>query len=100
MMKRFPPGPLVLLASCFILVLCELVEAQRTGDFFVYIGTYTNTTSKGIYVADFDSKSGTLSSPRLVAESVFPAQLWVAPNERFLYTANWQGSDTTPGDTI
>ena len=69
-------------------------------DFYVYIGSYTNTTSRGIYVADFNAESGTLSPPRLVAEAVFPAQLWVAPNERFLYAANWQGNETTPGDTI
>ena len=61
----------------------------------------TNTTSKGIYVSEFDSKSGALSAPRLVAESVSPAQLWVAPNGRFLYAANWQGStDPIPANTI
>ena len=68
---------------------------------YVYIGSYTNTTAKGIYVSEFDSKSGALSAPRLVAESVSPAQLWVAPNGRFLYAANWQGStDPIPANTI
>ena len=58
-------------------------------------------TAKGIYVSEFDSKSGALSAPRLVAESVSPAQLWVAPNGRFLYAANWQGStDPIPANTI
>jgi 6-phosphogluconolactonase len=76
------------------------LSAQPSSDYHVYIGSYTNTTSKGIYLSEFDSTSGTLSSPRLVAEAAFPAQLWVAPNQRFLYVANWQGTETTPGDTI
>ncbi|RPI53348.1 MAG: hypothetical protein EHM55_14065 [Acidobacteria bacterium] len=90
-----------LLTSCFVFVACVgLGSVQRASDYYVYIGSYTNTTAKGIYVADFDSRSGTLSPPRLVAEAAYPAQLWVAPNERFLYAANWQGTDTTAGDTI
>jgi 6-phosphogluconolactonase len=65
------------------------------------MGSYTNTTSKGIYVSEFDSNTGALSTPRLVAESVSPAQLWVAPNGRYLYAANWQGStDPIPANTI
>jgi 6-phosphogluconolactonase len=98
MKAKVPPN---LLISCLVFVACvALVNAQRSSGYLVYIGSYTNTTAKGIYVADFDSKSGALSPPRLAAEAVFPAQLWIAPNERFLYAANWQGNDTTPGDTI
>jgi 6-phosphogluconolactonase len=97
------PAPLRLCVKiCFVFVTCvTLFSAQRSADYLVYIGSYTNTTSKGIYVADFDSESGALSAPRLVAESASPAQLWVAPNGRFLYAANWQGStDPIPANTI
>ena len=99
MKRKFP---LNLLFSCFVFVTCiTLLSAQRAPDYYVYIGSYTNTTAKGIYVSEFDSKSGALSAPRLVAESVSPAQLWVAPNGRFLYAANWQGStDPIPANTI
>ena len=99
MKSEIPPG---LLISCFVFVTCvTLFSAQRSADYLVYIGSYTNTTSKGIYVSEFESKSGALSAPRLVAESVSPAQLWVAPNGRFLYAANWQGStDPIPANTI
>ena len=98
-MKKIPP---TLLVSCLFFVSCiGHVRAQRESDYFAYIGSYTNPTSKGIYVSDFDSSSGTLSAPRLVAESVSPAQLWVAPNGQFLYAANWQGSaDPIPANTI
>ena len=78
-----------------------MVSAQQSGDYFVYIGSYTNTTSKGIYLSEFDSRTGELSAPRLVAESVSPAQVWVAPNGMFLYAANWQGNtDPIPANTI
>ena len=97
------------LKICFasLCVLCALcvervsVDAQRpAGDYIVYIGSYTNTTAKGIYAARFDSRTGWLSPLALVAEAAFPAQLWIAPGGQFLYAANWQGSETTPGDTI
>ena len=95
------PPNLLISCSVVVFVTCiSMVGAQRSSDYFVYIGSYTNTTSKGIYVSDFDSRSGSLSSPRLVAEAVFPAQLWAEPNGRFLYAANWQGSETAAGDTI
>lgn len=100
MKKSIPP---ILLLSCVYFVnWLGLVSAQRPPDFLVYIGSYTNTgTAKGIYVSEFDSTSGALSMPRLVAESVSPAQVWVAPNGRFLYAANWQGStDPIPANTI
>jgi 6-phosphogluconolactonase len=93
----------VLLISCLVFVTCiALVSAQRRPDYYAYFGSYTNTgAAKGIYVSEFDSQSGSLSLPRLVAESVSPNQVWVAPNGRALYAANWQGStDTAPANTI
>ena len=99
-MKKIPP---ILLASCLLFVTCiTALGAQRAADYLVYIGSYTNTgTAQGIYVSEFNSTSGSLSAPRLVAESVSPAQVWVTPNGRFLYAANWQGStDPIPANTI
>jgi 6-phosphogluconolactonase len=82
------------------LAVASLGAQKSAGDYLVYAGSYTDTTSKGIYAWRFDSARGTLASIGLVAEAVYPAQLWVTPNERFLYAANWQGDDKTPGDTI
>lgn len=83
------------------LLLVHVLTAQtRAGDYIVYVGSYTNTTAKGIYASRFESKTGALSPLELVAEDVYPAQLWATPNGRFLYAANWQGTDAAPGDTI
>jgi 6-phosphogluconolactonase len=96
----------VLRKCVFIVSLCCLCWAGIVGaqkpqaDYLMYVGSYTNTTAKGIYAWWFDTARGALSPIGLVAEAVYPAQLWAAPNGRYLYAANWQGSDTTPGDTI
>ena len=84
-----------------IFVVSYSVRAQSVaGDYWMYVGSYTNTTAKGIYAARFDSKTGGVSPLQLVAEDVFPAQVWATPDGRFLYAANWQGDDTRTGDTI
>lgn len=54
-------------------------------DFFVYFGTYTKGTSKGIYRARFDSATGKLSAADLATECRDPAFLAVHPNGRYLY---------------
>src|SRR5512132_990912 len=64
----------------------------------VYVGTYTNAKSKGIYVMDMDPKTGTLTEPRLAAESPGPSFLALHPNGHFLYAVNemdsFQGQKT------
>ncbi len=48
----------------------------------VYIGTYTNTTSKGIYVSRLDLAQGTLTAPVLAAESDEPELSGGTPDAR------------------
>jgi len=55
---------------------------------FVYIGTYTSGTSKGVYLSRFDPESGQLSAPQLAAETRNPTFVALHPNHRFLYVAN------------
>ncbi len=79
---------------------------QPAGDYFVFVGSYTNPTptttsaSRGIYRFRFDSKTGTLSPLGLAAETVNPAHVWAHPNGRFLYAANWETGDKVAGDTV
>lgn len=93
-MKRF----FVFLA---LLLTGALPYAQkRAGQYFLYVGTYTAATSKGIYAFKFDSAAGTLTSLGLVAETPNPAHVWASPNGTNLYAVNWQRSDTVKGDTV
>lgn len=64
----------------------------------VYIGTYTGKASQGIYVAEFDSSTGKLGTPRLAARAENPSFLAIHPSGKFLYAANeierFQGKPT------
>ena len=67
----------------------------------IYIGTYTGPHSKGIYVSRFDSKTGSLSTPELAAETPNPTFLALHPNRRFLYAVGEMSSFAgKPGGAI
>jgi 6-phosphogluconolactonase len=66
----------------------------RGADYLVYAGTFTASTSKGIYAYRFDTATGKLSSLGLVAESTNPAFLIESANHRFLYAANERGTNS------
>src|SRR5262249_34779426 len=56
-------------------------------DYFVYIGTYTNTgKSKGIYLFRLDSTSGKLTPVGLAAEISTPPFVATHPTGRYLYS--------------
>jgi 6-phosphogluconolactonase len=58
----------------------------------VYIGTYTGAKSRGIYLAQLDLATSSLSPPKLAADSENPSFLAVLPSRRFLYGVNEVGS--------
>jgi 6-phosphogluconolactonase len=51
----------------------------------IYLGTYTRTTSRGIYSTRLDSDTGQLSAPVLAAETPSPTFLAFSPDKRRLY---------------
>jgi 6-phosphogluconolactonase len=57
----------------------------KTGKLWVFVGTYTEGKSKGIYRCELDPATGKLSAPQLAAETVSPSFLAVHPSNRFLY---------------
>ncbi|MEY4939965.1 MAG: hypothetical protein RIQ93_1700 [Verrucomicrobiota bacterium] len=52
----------------------------------IFLGTYTRTTSRGIYAVRLDDVTGALSAPRLAAEAQNPAWITLTPDKKFLYT--------------
>jgi 6-phosphogluconolactonase len=56
--------------------------------FLMYIGTYTDHGSLGIYVCTFDAKKNVWGIPKLAAPSSQPSFLAIAPGQRFLYAVN------------
>src|SRR5579864_7636911 len=62
------------------------VQAQEK--YRVYIGTYTDKVSKGIYQCDMNLKDGSLSAATLAGETSSPSFLAFHPNKKFLYAVN------------
>jgi 6-phosphogluconolactonase len=81
---------MVFLITCLISI---SVTAQH---YFLFVGTYTNGKSKGIYVYDLDV--ATLeTSPVSVMEAKNPSYLAIAAGGEYLYSVNENGGDR-PGD--
>ncbi len=78
---RFPSLPALVLP--FVFMTSVHAAPQR-----LFIGTYTNTTAKGIYAARFDPATGVLSEPTLAAEVGSPSFLAVTPDRRALYAVS------------
>ncbi len=76
---------LVLFSSFLPALIAAAVARAASGEYIVYLGTYTRGNSKGIYACRFDAAKGVLSEPQLAAEMSNPSFLTLAPNGRFLY---------------
>src|SRR5579862_1330525 len=66
-------------------------------DCFVYFGTFTDTSSKGIYVSQLDMDTGKLSAPKLAVAASNPNFLAVSPDGHFLYAALRADNTTNEG---
>ncbi len=80
-----------LLSLLLVLSLLTLVCSAQTATAeksLVYVGTYTDHGSLGIYGYRFDPATGQLTSLGLAAETAEPSFLIVDPSRRFLYAAN------------
>lgn len=62
--------------------------AQNKKSELVYVGTYTNHGSKGIYAYEFDETTGKLSLQGLAAETESPSFLVLSNNQKFVYAVN------------
>ena len=71
-----------------LLAAAIFVHAAAPAKYLVYIGTYTDHGSKGIYVCRFDPSHGRLTAPKLATETSEPSFLAIAPSRRFLYAVN------------
>lgn len=70
-------------------------------EMLVFFGTYTGGKSEGIYLSQFNSRSGALSEPRLVATTPSPSFLAFHPDGRRLYAVNELGeTDGRPGGAV
>lgn len=67
--------------------------------YYMFVGTYTQSGSKGIYVYNFDAATGKLTWVSNTDSVVNPSYLTVAPNGRYVYSVTETGSAHPGGVT-
>ena len=72
----------------FFLVLISSLFYSKAQNIPLYIGTYTDSDSEGIYQLQFNTETGTLSNLKLVAKTNNPSFLSFSPNKKFIYAVN------------
>ncbi len=100
MKATFFRAKLKLLACALILSITNLMTTQiasaqddaKPSKYWIYVGTYTNGDSKGIYRLSLDMKTGELTPIGKVTESVNPSFLAIHPSGMYLYAVNEVGN--------
>lgn len=82
------PRPIRALAGLVLFLLGASIAGSASGEYFVYVGTYTLRRGKGIYTFRFQPATGKVTAVSLAAETPSPSFLAVHPNRKFLYAAN------------
>ena len=61
---------------------------SSSGETLVFVGTYTKSTSKGIYTFRMDNATGTLSQIAVAGGTEDPSFLAIHPNGKYLYATS------------
>jgi 6-phosphogluconolactonase len=89
-----------LLALAALSAFAEPRSAPTPGKFWVFVGTYTDGKSKGIYRLEMDSATGKLSEAELAAETPSPSFLAIRPGNHFLYAVAEAGERGKPAGAV
>jgi 6-phosphogluconolactonase len=91
--RGFPRAIAALFSFLLLTVFAQAIPPAKD-KYFVYVGTYTeeSSKSKGIYVYRFDPAEAKLTPLGLAAETTNPSFLAVHPNHLFLYAVNEVGN--------
>lgn len=74
---------LLILALTMTLVNC--MTKEKIKPVTIFVGTYTDEASEGIYKLQFDTEKGKILSSNLAAEITSPSYLTISSNKDFLY---------------
>ncbi len=72
----------------FSLVTVTAAKDSPKSKYLLFVGTYTEKESKGIYAYRFDAASSELTPLGIAAEASNPSFLAIDPSHRFLYAVN------------
>lgn len=81
---------IVFLAFCLLASLCSIAQSASSKE-ILYIGTFADRGSKGIYVLNFDRTNGKISELQTVGDGEGPSFLAIHPNKKFLYAIYGKG---------
>lgn len=77
----------------YFLILFMFIGNLAAQNIPLYVGTYTNTESKGIYYYNFSTNTGELTNKKLVAEINNPSFLTISSDRKFLYAVSEFGNE-------
>jgi 6-phosphogluconolactonase len=83
----------LLLTSLWMVFLFSSCSAQK---YYLFIGTYTNTTSKGIYIYDFNSETGEAKWLWNTDSVTNPSYLTISQDQKYVYAVN-ETNGANPG---
>ena len=87
---------LVFATVCILLLTGACKQAEPMKKYTLFVGTYTQNGSEGIYSYTFDSETGQLSDKKLAAPMGNPSFVKISPDKKFLYaieeTNRYEGS--------
>jgi len=81
------------LALLFLLLLTSVYSIAQS--FYMFVGTYTNKASKGIYVYKFDASTGKAEWLSNTDSIVNPSYLAIAPNKKHIYSVTETATNNT-----
>jgi 6-phosphogluconolactonase len=91
-MKKFTRRSCLMGLAIFPFAARQLWSSDRRAR-MIYIGTYTKTTSKGVYAYRWNSASGEMKEIGLAAETPNPSFLTFSPDRKQLFAVNEQPDD-------
>jgi len=89
-----------LLILAIILTVNACTEPEKPADNTLYVGTYTNGTSEGIYRYKFNRTSGELTEKTLVAKIENPSFVQVSADQQYLYAVQETDSYDAEGGAV
>ncbi|MDA8596115.1 lactonase family protein [Flavobacteriaceae bacterium] len=78
----------------YILFTLLILSNMQLSSQKLYVGTYTNTSSKGIYSLDFNPETGVLSNEELLVSSNNPSFISFGQDRSILYAVNEEEQGT------
>jgi 6-phosphogluconolactonase len=91
MKKTFSHSCWLFAILLFSLLASASSDHSAKGRYLVFVGTYTDKGSQGIYSFRYDAKSGELTTAGLAAETENPSFLAIDKRGEFLYAVNETG---------